>query len=101
MPQCGTYKLTKTTKNNKKIETMNCWEFIRCGREEGGINVERLGVCPAYPEDGQRCATIDGTFCDLVKAMHDITHSSCLECPFFNSIHFDKNAQTAVQEKSI
>jgi len=25
----------------------NCWEYKNCGREEGGKNIEQLGVCPA------------------------------------------------------
>ena len=25
----------------------NCWEFMNCGRQLGGINVEELGECPA------------------------------------------------------
>ena len=48
---------------------MNCWEFMRCGREAGGRNIDQLGICPAYPEEGQRCANVVGTFCDLVKAL--------------------------------
>jgi hypothetical protein len=78
---------------------MNCWEFMRCGREAGGRNVDRLGICPAYPEDGQRCATVVGTFCDLVKALYATRHSGCPDCPFFNSIHFDVAAKTAILEK--
>ncbi|MGD0283853.1 MAG: two-CW domain-containing protein, partial [Dissulfurispiraceae bacterium] len=31
---------------------MNCWEFKKCGREMGGVNIEQLGVCPAYPHGG-------------------------------------------------
>jgi hypothetical protein len=46
------------------------WEFMKCGREEGDIGVDHLGVCPAYPNDGNRCATVVGTFCDLVQAMY-------------------------------
>lgn len=29
---------------------LNCWEFMRCGREVGGKNTEKLGVCPVSPE---------------------------------------------------
>ena len=42
---------------------------MRCGREAGGRNIDQLGICPAYPEEGQRCANVVGTFCDLVKAL--------------------------------
>jgi len=77
---------------------MNCWEFMRCGREAGGRNIDQLGICPAYPEEGQRCANVVGTFCDLVKALHATKHTSCPECPFYNSIYFDQNARMANQE---
>ena len=25
----------------------NCWEFKKCGREQGGIKSAEFGVCPA------------------------------------------------------
>ena len=80
---------------------MNCWEFMKCGREADGMNVDQLGICPAYPEDGQRCANVVGTFCDLVQALNASEHTSCLECPFYNSMHFDQTALMANQGKGI
>lgn len=74
---------------------------MKCGREEGGKNVDHFGVCPAFPYDGKRCATVVGTFCDLVKAMNAIKYSSCLECPFYKSRYFDKTARVANQGKGI
>ncbi|KJR41054.1 Protein serine/threonine phosphatase [Candidatus Magnetoovum chiemensis] len=36
--------------NNNKPQgqrvKLNCWEFKKCGREPGGVNAEKLGVCP-------------------------------------------------------
>jgi serine/threonine protein kinase len=26
---------------------LNCWEYLKCGREPGGKNVKELGLCPA------------------------------------------------------
>ena len=75
---------------------LNCWEFMKCGREEGGIGVDHLGVCPAYPDDGHRCATVVGTFCDLVQAMYAKKHTGCENCLFYNSAHFDEEAKRAV-----
>ena len=80
---------------------MNCWEFMRCGREEGGKNVNYLGTCPAYPDNGKCCATVVGTFCDLVQALNAAQYSSCCECPFYNSIHFDQNAKRRQQGKGV
>ncbi len=42
---------------------MNCWEFRKCGREEGGAKASELGVCPAYPDNGQDYARVAGTLC--------------------------------------
>jgi hypothetical protein len=42
---------------------MNCWEFKKCGREKGRAKTSEHGVCPAYPNDGRRCAHIAGTLC--------------------------------------
>lgn len=36
-------------------EKINCWEFKKCGREPGGRNTIRHGVCPASLE-----VTVDG-----------------------------------------
>ena len=80
---------------------MNCWEFMKCGREEDGRKVDELGICPAYPYDGQRCANVVGTFCDLVQALRAVKHSGCQECPFYNSMHFEKSARMANQEKGL
>jgi len=80
---------------------MNCWEFMKRGREADGRKVDELGVCPAYPYDGQRCANVVGTFCDLVQALRAVEHSGCQECPFYNSMHFDKSAIMANQGKGL
>ncbi len=79
----------------KKNNGLNCWEFMKCGREEGGRGVDHLGVCPAYPDNGNRCATVVGTFCDLVQAMYAKQHTGCENFPFFNSEHFDKETRRA------
>ena len=53
---------------------LNCWEFMRCGRERNGTQVAELGVCPAALDaaadgflggqnGGRACAYIAGTFC--------------------------------------
>ena len=74
---------------------------MKCGREADSRKVDELGVCPAYPYDGQRCANVVGTFCDLVQALRAVKHSGCKECPFYNSIHFDKSARMANQGKGL
>lgn len=71
---------------------MNCWEFMKCGREEGGLFAETLGICPAFPDHGRHCARVTGTFCGgevqgtFAKKLH-----SCIMCAFYNSKHYDSS----------
>ena len=70
---------------------MNCWEFKQCGREAGGANADKMGVCPAYPNHGRHCARIAGTFCGgAVQGTFAQKLSSCMQCDFYNSRHYDK-----------
>ena len=63
---------------------MNCWEFKKCGREAGGAKVAELGVCPAYPDNGTRCARVAGTFCGgKVQGTFAQKLSNCLQCEFY------------------
>ena len=69
---------------------MNCWEYMRCGREEGGINAKELGPCPAYPDYGQQCARVAGTFCDgKEQGTFAIKLGSCQKCDYYKSGHYD------------
>jgi hypothetical protein len=68
---------------------MNCWEYMKCGRERGGINVKEFGVCPAYPEDGNRCAEVVGTLCgSQVQGTFAMKHLDCTQCEFYKSVHY-------------
>ncbi|OGF45365.1 MAG: hypothetical protein A2452_04200 [Candidatus Firestonebacteria bacterium RIFOXYC2_FULL_39_67] len=81
--------------NNEKL---NCWEFKKCGREPGGENAGKLGVCPAALQGdcqgsnngkkcGRMCWLVGGTFCggriqgDFAKKV-----TSCMECDFFKKV---------------
>lgn len=83
------------------LKKLNCWEFMQCGREAGGSNVDNLGVCPAYPFHGQECANVVGTFCDLVQVLRKAKHDDCQECPFYNSMHFNEYARRVNQPKTL
>jgi hypothetical protein len=71
---------------------MNCWEYMKCGRERGGSKADELGVCPAYPDDGKNCAYIAGTICDG-KTQGFFAHKmlNCMKCEFYKSEHFNKD----------
>jgi len=69
---------------------MNCWEYKKCGRAEGGINAVQLGVCPAYPHYGRQCARVAGTLCGgEVQGTFALKLENCQACDFFRSEHYD------------
>ncbi len=79
------------------MRKLNCWEFKGCGREPGGKEAERFGVCPAAGSrsmhgingginGGRVCWLVAGTYgksrasfaeCVAVESL-----SSCYECDF-------------------
>ena len=68
---------------------MNCWEFKRCGREQGGEKVEEFGACPAYPDGGKTCARIVGTPCyNEVQGTFAMKLVNCVSCNFYSSEHY-------------
>jgi hypothetical protein len=74
---------------------MNCWKFKNCGREPGGENVQKLGICRASVErkfDGIKHGVNAGRYCWKVKISEennnvaDKTLSAIMtyiECDFF------------------
>ena len=70
---------------------MNCWEFQKCGREKGGTKEIVFGICPAYPDNGRKCARVAGTLCgDKVQGVFAERLFSCMECDFYKSGHYIK-----------
>jgi hypothetical protein len=70
---------------------MNCWDFMQCGREAGGQRAEAEGICPAYPDNGNRCALVAGTLCkDRIEGSFASKMTTCLRCPFFSSAHYHR-----------
>ena len=76
----------------------NCWEFKKCGREEGGASVKKAGVCPASTDissdginkgknGGRICWAIAGTFCnDKVQGTFAEKESTCMSCDFYKRV---------------
>lgn len=77
---------------------VNCWEVMRCGREQGGKNSTELGVCPAAADrsfdginsgkcGGRICWAVAGTFCGgCPQGSFAEKRSSCLECQFYQMV---------------
>lgn len=76
----------------------NCWEFNKCGREPGGKNVCKLGVCPAASNEkanginsgkngGRACWAIAGTLCKgTIQAGFPDKFPNCFYCSFYNKL---------------
>jgi hypothetical protein len=76
----------------------NCWEYMKCGREIGGINSDRLGVCPASTHNkldgvhgginaGRACWMVAGTFCkDDIQGTFAVKYDGCSKCEFFKLV---------------
>lgn len=63
---------------------MKCWEFKKCGREEGGAKAEELGVCPAWPDGGEECWSVAGTLCGgKVQGTYAEKLGNCMECEYY------------------
>ena len=77
---------------------VNCWEFMKCGREAGGENEEELGTCPAFTDTGldgvhggrnagRACWVVAGTFCwGKVQGTYAEKEKNCLGCEFHRAV---------------
>ncbi len=73
---------------------MNCWEYKKCGREKGGAKVTELGICPAWPDNGTKCAHVAGTLCGgKVQGSFAFKLASCMQCEFYRSEHYDRGTK--------
>ncbi len=76
----------------------NCWEYMKCGREKGGINAEKSGVCPAAADNvfhgfnsgingGRICWLMAGTFCNgRIQGTFAEKQHSCKNCEFYRQV---------------
>jgi hypothetical protein len=82
----------------------NCWEVKGCGREPGGKNVKRRGVCPAATDErlnglhggknaGRACWVIAGTFCEgKVQGTFAQKYQDCTQCDFFRQVRMEEGS---------
>ena len=90
------------------MDKLNCWEYKKCGREIGGINVKNLGVCPAATftaahnfcegeNGGRACMYITGTFCaGSVNGTFSEKVKTCVKCDFYKSLKRDHPFESSV-----
>ncbi len=80
---------------------LNCWEYMKCGREPKGEKVEELGVCPVaiHPyADGINEGINGGRICWAIVGSYSVYHREgkgpcwqkpphyCFECEFHKSV---------------
>ncbi|HBG18243.1 MAG TPA: hypothetical protein DDY32_02935 [Desulfobulbaceae bacterium] len=88
---------------------VNCWEYKKCGREPGGRNADKDGVCPAAADDtfntfnnginaGRSCWLVAGTFCDH-KIMGTFAEKidTCKNCSFYKKVQEEEHAFDTVE----
>ena len=81
---------------------INCWEYMGCGREEGGIHEGDMGICAASIEKaannihggingGRCCWAISGTLCGK-KAQGTFAKkiTNCLNCDFYRLVNMEE-----------
>lgn len=104
----------------------NCWEFMKCGREQRGRQADKLGICPAASDEsfdginsgsfgGRFCWAVAGTFCNGERqGTFAEKRDSCMTCEFFKLVsrqegesnkhtkflrYITKNVETPILEK--
>lgn len=84
------------------LPRLNCWEYMHCGREQGGINSAELGICPVTEAlavqglhggqgGGRVCWAIGGTLCGgKVQGSFACKVENCLECNFYQLVKIEE-----------
>lgn len=76
----------------------NCWEFMNCGRGEGGVRAAEKDVCPVASftpaegflggkNGGRACCYIAGIFASgAVQGTQKVVSKSCFTCAFYHKL---------------
>ncbi|MHA2009465.1 MAG: two-CW domain-containing protein [Promethearchaeota archaeon] len=80
----------------------NCWEVMKCGREDVDHSIDGLGLCPTVEEvkldgihdgknGGRSCWMVAGTYCGgLIQGTYAQKHKSCILCDFYKLVRKDE-----------
>ena len=85
---------------------LNCWEFMNCGREPGGVLSATCGVCPvsvAFQCDGTNGGQAAGRCCWRISHSAGLNGqrsnlprlATCFACAFYRRVLFDMEAEPA------
>jgi eukaryotic-like serine/threonine-protein kinase len=84
---------------------INCWEYMKCGREAGGDKVTDLGVCIAASDTsydglnsgtcgGRICWAVAGTFCEgKIQGPFSEKRQTCLSCDFYKQVQEEEGIE--------
>jgi serine/threonine protein phosphatase PrpC len=87
-----------------KPDKLNCWEYMKCGRQPGGRNIRKAGICPAAAaaafngfnqgkNAGRICWLVAGTFCGgKPQGTFAEKYTSCRQCKFYRKVHAEESA---------
>lgn len=90
---------------------LNCWEFMKCGRELNGERAKDLGVCPTaiYPHadglngglnGGRICWAIVGTYsCHIGASSVTKKKILCHDCRFHRKVLSEEGMMDVVRKK--
>jgi hypothetical protein len=76
----------------------NCWEFRKCGREPGGENAERLGICQAaiaIYANGLNGGINGGRICYAINGKFSSHKTPCMHCDFFILLEREEAGQVS------
>ena len=86
------------------MQRKNCWEVKKCGRQPGGENAEKCGVCPAaIPSEydgtnkgtcsGRFCWFVAGTICEgKIQGSYAQKLMDCINCEFLIQVNEDEGS---------
>jgi hypothetical protein len=90
------------TEGKKVDKALNCWEYMRCGREPGGVHAGMSGVCPAAVEQrldkvhggmnaGRACWVVAGTFSrGIAEGTFAREFKDCTKCSFYEMVQAEE-----------
>jgi len=95
------------------MKRVNCWEVKKYGREKGGENDVKFGICPAAQHSqydgvnngeyaGRFCWAVAGTFCgDQVQGSYAKKLITCITCNFLKQVHIVEDRHSVLTHQEI
>jgi hypothetical protein len=86
------------------MKKVNCWEYMKCGREPGGQNASGDDVCPVSLHEelhgihggknaGRACWAIDNSLCpDMIRKTATKKFAGCWKCDFYHQVRDEERS---------